>query len=169
MHDSVRSANSIGEVTIHLLDPASGRPVKSWEFIGKERITIGRSPEQDVAMSDPYVSRHHAELTRRDGQWYLVSHGRNGVVVANKMVMDHKVGNEISFRLGVEGPLLRFCAKSEQVEAMATISFDSQSEPMFQLDEIKIQQEVTEIAEGDYFQRLQQRAKQMRLQRGAES
>jgi predicted component of type VI protein secretion system len=165
MHDLSRSTDEVGEVSIDLLDPLSGRPMKSWEFIDQERITIGRSPEQDVAMSDPYISRSHAELVYRDGGWLLLSLGRNGVMVANQLVAEHKVESDLHFRLGIKGPTLHFRASHKQLEASATISFDVDPEPMFHLDETRIQQEVTEIAEGDYFQDLKQRARQMRLHR----
>ncbi len=128
MQNTSSPLDEVGEVSIQLLDPSSGRPVNSWTFSNQAEITIGRSPDQDVAISDPYVSRNHANLVRRDGGWFLVSLGRNGVVVANQLVKEHDVGQDLVFRLGVEGPTLKFCEVSDSdgaQEVGATISFNS--------------------------------------------
>jgi len=53
---------------------------------------------------------------------------------------------------------------AEPAEVRATISFDTLPAPLFQLDEHRLQSDVGEIADGDYFQTLQQRAKQLRGQ-----
>ncbi len=42
---------------------------------GRDRLTIGRTPECDLVLSDPTVSRHHAELWRRSDGWLLVDLG----------------------------------------------------------------------------------------------
>jgi hypothetical protein len=39
---------------------------------GRDRLTIGRTPECDFVLTDPTVSRHHAELWRRGDGWLLV-------------------------------------------------------------------------------------------------
>src|SRR5262245_23205852 len=108
MPDDFLPLKEVGPVTVQLLDPGSGRSMKSWRFVGQSRITIGRSPDQDVEISDPYVSRQHASLILREGQWVLVSQGRNGIVVANQLVLEYPVDVDVNFRLGAEGPTLRF-------------------------------------------------------------
>jgi len=139
--------------------------MKSWKFDGQSHITIGRSPDQDIEISDPYVSRQHASLILRDGEWVLVSRGRNGIVVANQLVLEYPVSGDVNFRLGTEGPTLRFRVTAERDESMATISFDTLPTPLFELDERKLQDDVGAISDGDYFQKLQLRAKQLRRQR----
>jgi hypothetical protein len=42
---------------------------------GRDRLTIGRTPECDFVLADPTVSRHHAELWRRGDGWLLVDLG----------------------------------------------------------------------------------------------
>jgi pSer/pThr/pTyr-binding forkhead associated (FHA) protein len=153
------------EVVIHLLDPSSGRPVKSWTFQNQDRITIGRSDDQDISMSDPYISRAHAELVVRDGIWYLTSLGRNGVLVANDLVQDFMVGIELYFRLGTKGPLFLFSAHNDRNSPSATIIAEEEVEPMFNLDLDRIEEEVTQIAEGEYFQKLQEKVRRMRVSR----
>src|SRR5689334_9026657 len=88
------------EVTVHLLDLSVNRIVKSWAFRGKSVITVGREPARDVEINDPYVSRNHAELQYRDGGWFLLSRGRNGVLVNNRAVEEHPISGDTTFRLG---------------------------------------------------------------------
>lgn len=165
MMESSDSDNEIGEVVLQLLDSSSGRPIKAWTFKNQAEITIGRSPDQLVDISDPYVSRSHARLDFRDGKWLLVSLGRNGVVIANQLVTEYPVELDVSFRLGKEGPTMRFRTSAEQEKIGATINSDTLPEFLFQLDEQKLQTEVGEISEGDYFQNLQARAEHMRRNR----
>jgi pSer/pThr/pTyr-binding forkhead associated (FHA) protein len=169
MSESSSPSNVAGEVAIQLLDSSSGRTIKTWTFIGRAQITIGRSPDRDVEMSDPYVSRNHANLEFREGQWHLISLGRNGVVVANQLVTEYPVTGDVNFRLGMEGPTLRFRTTTEKAaEILSTICFDTLPAPMFELDGTKVQKDVDAIVDRDYFQQLQQRAKQMRRQRDAD-
>lgn len=160
------SPNPPGEVEVQLLDPTSGRTIKSWTFNEQAQITIGRSPDASVEVSDPYVSRNHANIVHQAGEWRLISLGRNGIVVANQLVAEYPVASDVTFRLGLEGPTLRFRTTAEQKNAIsATICFDTLPAPMFQLDDTKLKNDVVEIADGDYFQSLQQRAKHLRKQR----
>ncbi len=154
-----------GEVMVALLDPTSGRPIQSWSFSGQAEITIGRSPDCHVEMRDPYVSRLHAHLLLRDGQWTLVSLGRHGVVVGNRMISEQPVSGEIRFRLGMAGPTLEFRTTTVSVQQLATISFDPLPLLNLHLDERKLEDEVTRLADSDYFKNLQQRAKELRRQR----
>lgn len=73
----------------------------------RERISITRSPvvigrlsTNDVVLSDPNVSRRHAEL-RRDGEdWVVVDLGStNGTMVNGKLAKEQKLkdGDKISF------------------------------------------------------------------------
>lgn len=163
MRESSRPPQPIGRVAVHLLDPTSGRLVKSWTFNDQAQITIGRSPDQDVEMSDPYISRNHANLTYRDGQWLLISLGRHGVLVSNQLITEHPISGDVCFRLGMEGPTLRFRTNVEHSEEiLATVNVDTQQMPEFQLDAAKLQDDVKAIAEGHYFQSLRERAKQLR-------
>jgi predicted component of type VI protein secretion system len=152
-------------VLVHLLDPIVGRPVQSWRFEAKPSLSIGRGDDCDVALSDPYVSRKHAELHYRDGGWVLISHGRNGVLVSNELITEYSVENETSFRLGSKGPSLRFQPADIVQEAPSTLQFDSREIFMFQLDHDRLQHDVEEIAEGDYFQNLRRKAAELRQRR----
>ena len=86
----------------------------------------------------------------------------------HQLITEYAVGADISFRLGTEGPTLRFRTSVERIDAMATISSDTMTELVFQLDDQKLQAEVGEIADGDYFQNLQAQAKKLRRKRNAD-
>lgn len=64
------------------LDPTGCR--RSVALAGKEVLTLGRRPEADVCLPwDPEISRLHAELVLRAGEWVLVDDGlsQNGTLV----------------------------------------------------------------------------------------
>jgi pSer/pThr/pTyr-binding forkhead associated (FHA) protein len=160
-------------VAVHLLDSALGRTMRSWRFEGKTLITIGRADEAHVQVSDPYVSRTHAELRHQDGRWTLVSLGRYGVIVQGQQVTELPINADTTFQLGSSGPSLRFELAAgtannriTETDNRMTMMLDSTlAENMFELDQNKLNEEVGEISVGSYFQELQKRAKQLRKQR----
>jgi pSer/pThr/pTyr-binding forkhead associated (FHA) protein len=155
------------EVAVQLLDSATGRVLKSWRFRGKGQISIGRLPECDVEINDPYVSRLHAELQFRDEQWNIVSRGRHGVLVRNEPVMDLPLKTETTFQLGSAGPMFRFGVASQEQDCRRTLVFDDEPLPALSLDGSKLNQEVEQIASGSYFQTLQAQARSLRAKRQA--
>jgi pSer/pThr/pTyr-binding forkhead associated (FHA) protein len=166
MQDQSISSDA-GKISIHLLDPSSGTPINSWTFQNKVHISIGRAPDQDVAIGNPYVSRNHANIEHRAGSWLLISTGRNGVIVANEYVKELILENDLQFRMGVEGPTLKFSDRSEKSEFGATIDFPSELCPHFELDRNSLSRDVQEVEQGEYFQNLQRMAKLLRSQRNA--
>jgi pSer/pThr/pTyr-binding forkhead associated (FHA) protein len=154
-------------VAVHLLDSALGRPVRSWRFDAKQVISIGRGDDQDVQISDPYVSRCHAELRRGEGGWSLVSLGRHGVIVQGQTITELPVQGEATFRLGSGGPTLRFDPAAASSDNRATMFFDSTfAENAFEIDRHKVERDVGEIADAEYFQDLQKKAQQLRDRHG---
>jgi pSer/pThr/pTyr-binding forkhead associated (FHA) protein len=150
-------------VAVQLLDSALGRPVRSWQFEGKQVVSIGRGEDQHVQISDPYVSRNHAELRYQNGQWVLVSLGRYGVLMQGQAITEVPIEKETTFRLGSEGPTLRFDPAVARNDNRMTMMFDSTLvQNMFELDQKKVERDVGEIAEANYFQELQKRAQQLR-------
>jgi hypothetical protein len=168
MSESGSSSAPSEEVVVQLLDAALGRPVKTWRFATpRQAISIGRLPECDVEISDAYVSRLHAELQCRHGQWFLAARGRSGVVVRNSTITELPVDSEVTFQLGSAGPVLRFAVAHEDASCGRTLCFDSQPMPAFLLDQAKLESDVGAIAEGDYFRKLQEQARTLRAQRSA--
>jgi len=163
--DTLREEPLPLEVTVQLLDPAYRRPIKTWKFVDRKSIRIGRGDDVDVEISDAYVSRVHAELLHRNGQWNLISRGRNGVLVGSQTITELPCNGEVVFRLGSAGPSLRFNTAKVVEAASATLCFDADSNPLLQLDETKLQDEVAQITSDDYFQKLQQKVKELRKHR----
>jgi len=67
--------------------------------IDKPRAVIGRSSRCDFVVDDPNVSRRHAELQLRDGDWYVVDlESTNGVAVNGQQVGSSRLapGDEIA-------------------------------------------------------------------------
>ena len=74
-----------------------GRVGQSFPLTG-EKMTIGRSPEAGVFLDDVTVSREHATLVRRGGDWFLDDSGSlNGTYVNRRRIESHKLvdGDEL--------------------------------------------------------------------------
>ncbi len=161
MVDHAPSADEV--VAIHLLDSAQGHPIQTWRFAGKSAVTIGRSPENDVAIADQHVSRLHARLVWQGGQWTLVSVGRHGTLVNDRVIAEAVLGEQTVFRLGAGGPLLRFqCGEGEErpTETIGAIPADLLA--MLGVDESRKQQEVDQISNDALFQQIQQQARRLK-------
>jgi len=70
--------------------------------LGGTRVVIGRSRECDIVMSDPNVSRQHAELRREGDSWSVVDLGStNGIKVNGRRVEAAPLSNGDAITLGV--------------------------------------------------------------------
>jgi pSer/pThr/pTyr-binding forkhead associated (FHA) protein len=160
------SSSNPPKVAVHLLDSALGRTMRSWQFTAIQTISIGRAEERHVQIDDPYVSRSHAELRYENGRWTLVSLGRSGVVLQGKPIAEAPIESETTFRLGPDGPTLRFDPAAERSDNRMTMMFDSTVvQNVFAVDQHKVEREVSDITEGNYFKELQKRAEQLRRNR----
>jgi len=68
--------------------------------VTKEPVVIGRLSTNDVVLSDPNVSRRHAELRRDGGLWTIVDLGStNGTIVNGKLAGEHQLkdGDRLTF------------------------------------------------------------------------
>jgi len=62
--------------------------------ITKDPLVIGRMSTNDVVLSDPNVSRRHAELRRAGARWLLVDLGStNGTTVNGKLAREHELSH----------------------------------------------------------------------------
>lgn len=152
-------------VTLHLVDPNDGRALQSWTF-QRERITIGRDSSADLPLLDQYVSRIHVELLHGPEGWSLNCLGRNGVFVDGKSVERCRLHPGITFRLASVGPMFRFDPSAEPTGS-STVCFDHTSMLVLELNPTDVKLRADEIAVTDYFQQLQQKARQLRRDRAA--
>ncbi len=84
-----------GGAAVGSLSLSDGRRIP----IGEEPVTIGRLPDCEIVLSDPNVSRRHAEVRRRGNDFIVVDLGStngtrvNGAGVRERQLTD---GDEIS-------------------------------------------------------------------------
>ncbi|HAX86138.1 MAG TPA: serine/threonine protein kinase [Cyanobacteria bacterium UBA11370] len=99
-------------VTLTLLHPQASTPLQQWNFQSQSTIRIGRSPDNDVILNNPLVSRYHLELratpAKSGDRWQLVNQGTNGTFLNGVLVSRGLVPNDALIRLAREGPMLKF-------------------------------------------------------------
>src|SRR5262249_24491021 len=75
--------------------------------IGEDPVAIGRLPECDIVLSDPNVSRRHAEVRRRGNDFMVVDLGStNGTRVNGAGVRERRLNDGDDVGLG--GTVIRF-------------------------------------------------------------
>lgn len=103
-------------VTLTLLDPQASTPLQQWNFPNQSTIRIGRSPDNDIILNDPLVSRYHLELrattSQPDSLWQLVNQGTNGTFLNGVLISRGVLPDDSLIRLAREGPLLKFQLQS---------------------------------------------------------
>lgn len=77
---------------------SSGLPEKAYLVVNarlfhldKEIIRIGRNIENDLVLSDPTISRCHAEIRYEDSQFILIDLGSSGGTYLNNQKVDKSV------------------------------------------------------------------------------
>lgn len=79
-----------GGAAVGSLSLSDGRRVS----IGEDPVTMGRLPECDIVLSDPNVSRRHAEVRRRGNDFVVVDLGStNGTRVNGAGVKERRLGD----------------------------------------------------------------------------
>jgi pSer/pThr/pTyr-binding forkhead associated (FHA) protein len=80
---------------------AGGGRVGETFALTAERMAIGRRPESDIFLDDVTVSRDHALLVRRGGDYYLDDCGSlNGTYVNRQRVDSHKLADGDELQIG---------------------------------------------------------------------
>jgi pSer/pThr/pTyr-binding forkhead associated (FHA) protein len=77
-----------------------GRVGQSFPLHG-ERMTIGRSPDTEIFLDDVTVSRDHAVLVRRGGEWFLDDSGSlNGTYVNRRRIDSQRLEDGDELQIG---------------------------------------------------------------------
>ena len=77
-----------------------GRVGESFPLEG-ERVSIGRRPDSDVFLDDVTVSRDHALIVRRGGDWHLDDLGSlNGTYVNRHRIETHRLEDGDELQVG---------------------------------------------------------------------
>jgi ABC-type multidrug transport system ATPase subunit/pSer/pThr/pTyr-binding forkhead associated (FHA) protein len=94
-----------------LTGPLAGNTIP----INKPDMTFGRDPGNDVAISDPTVSRRHAHLVNTGGQWRIEKLAEQNVVTVNQQnVQTALISNRDTIGLGT-GTTFLFLLSSAQM------------------------------------------------------
>jgi hypothetical protein len=158
----------IPQITVHLLDSAQGHPLQTWKFDDRDSVTLGRSPDNDIVVTDPYVSRSHAYLKFDGDQWRLISLSRQQIYFEGQVLPEVPIDDGTVCRLGPHGCFLKFAQTAAQQDDRATISFDASTMPILKLDPERMQQEVSQFVEAPYFKQLKEAIRQRREQQQQE-
>jgi pimeloyl-ACP methyl ester carboxylesterase len=77
-------------------------PARTWEVpLPGDRLTIGREPDNDVALDAPGVSRYHAVVERRGAAWTVRDlNSSNGTWVGTARIARTVLNDGESFRIG---------------------------------------------------------------------
>ena len=77
-----------------------GRVGESFPLDG-DRMTIGRRPDSDIFLDDVTVSRDHALLVRRNGEYYLDDLGSlNGTYVNRRRIESQRLSDGDELQIG---------------------------------------------------------------------
>ena len=77
-----------------------GRAGESFSLQG-DRLTIGRRPDSDIFLDDVTVSRDHAVLVRRSGEYHLDDCGSlNGTYVNRRRIDSHRLTDGDELQIG---------------------------------------------------------------------
>ena len=67
----------------------------------RDRMTVGRRPDSDVFLDDVTVSRDHALVVKRGGDYYLDDLGSlNGTYVNRRRIESHKLSDGDELQIG---------------------------------------------------------------------
>lgn len=151
-------------VELQLMDSTLSHPLQTWCFNDVDLIRLGRSSENEVQISHPYVSRSHAVIKFHDEEWSLHVLSQNGAYVEGKKVNYEKLKNESVFQLSQSGPFLKFVVVESPTNTSteSTYFFDLDPTTLLQLDPTQRDQDVDEIATSPYFAQLQSKIKKLR-------
>jgi phosphoserine phosphatase RsbU/P len=100
---------------------------KETRISGHTPFTIGRSPQMDLVLPYPYISRHHAEIQADPSNQSLVLVGINPECFVNgERVVRHTLARGDEIRLGFpEGPMIKVTDEAEEEHPSAVTDANS--------------------------------------------
>ena len=98
-------------IQISLWDDSQSEIVQQWKFVPPTPIRIGRSPDNEVVIDRPLISRLHAtidytSLPQGGGYWQITNRGANGTFVNDLSIDRVLVTNNEQIQLSQGGTLL---------------------------------------------------------------
>jgi serine/threonine protein kinase, bacterial len=98
-------------IQISLWDESKNQILQQWQFVPPAAIQIGRSPEHQITIDRPSISRLHAtieytSLRQGGGYWEISNHSANGTFVNSLSIERVLLTNDDRIRLAQAGVLL---------------------------------------------------------------
>lgn len=155
---------------LELLDGPQGYALQTWSIHSGSISQIGRSPDAEIVIRNPFVSRAHAYVQFEAGRWRIGCLSDGGLLIDGERLLSADLRDGIEFRLSRKGPVLRFQSAAdneESVGGMETMQLDALETPLLVVDTRVRDSEVAQIEQQDFFKDLQQLAEELRRQRGA--
>lgn len=101
------------DLTVSMTD---GKVIQHVELADGRRVRIGRSPENDVRITDPKVSRHHAEIKPLDDRWVIRDlDSTHGCFVQGQRIRELSIAPGLEVRIGPT--LFRFTSTTDRLAA----------------------------------------------------
>ena len=129
-------------IQISLWDENESQISQQWQFIPPAPIQIGRSPEHQIVIDRPSISRLHAtiaytSLRHGGGYWEISNHGTNGTFINDLSIDRVLLTNGDRIQLSKEGILLTIeldvvaSNSSLPVDPVACKHFDNPADTLF--------------------------------------
>jgi serine/threonine protein kinase, bacterial len=98
-------------IQISLWDDLQSQTIQQWEFVPPAPIRIGRSPDNEIVIDRPSISRLHVtleytQLPQGAGYWQIFNRGTNGTFVNDLSIDRVLVTNGDRIQLAPNGALL---------------------------------------------------------------
>jgi FHA domain len=98
--EAVELRNFVARGATLVIRSGGGRAGESFLLDG-DRLTVGRRPDSDIFLDDITVSRDHAVLVRRSGDYYLDDCGSlNGTYVNRRRIESHRLADGDELQVG---------------------------------------------------------------------
>jgi len=161
MTANVSCAEAEATIWLQLLDPSHSYPTQTWKLKGTSSIRIGRLDDNEVVVPHASVSRVHVMLNWQEGAWHLVNVGRFGTLISGKSVGQVRLEKDATIQLGTAGPTIKLLL-SESNRDHHGETCEHPTVTLADINHSLKQRKVAEIADSEFFQQLQKRARQLR-------
>ncbi len=103
----------------HIKWAGAGGQEESLE-LDRDQISVGRLSESDIVISNPYVSRRHANIERRNGDFYVVDTGStHGTFVNGVRISERKLRHGDRISLGRDQVQIEFLTGEEPASSLS--------------------------------------------------
>ncbi len=123
-------------IQISLWDESRSRILQQWQFVPPAAIQIGRSPEHQIVIDRPSISRLHATISHTSlrqggGYWEISNHSTNGTFVNSLSINKVLLTNDDRLQLAKDGVLLTVRLDVEIVAPVICQHLDNPADTLF--------------------------------------